>query len=61
MGLWDAASGRQLPGLPVPKSSPRLTWMNCLAFSPDSRTVAVGDGSGAIYLWEVSTGASGPS
>lgn len=30
------------------------TW--CVAFSPDSRTLAAGTATGAIYLWDVATG-----
>lgn len=54
--LWDPAAGKELLPLNLPKDTPEVGWLNCLAYSRDGRTLAAGGFSGAIYLWEVSTG-----
>jgi WD40 repeat protein len=46
--LWDVTSGKLSEG---------LGWHNggaiCLAFSPDGKTLATGDGAGVIRLWDI--------
>ncbi len=53
--LWEAATGRVLYPLRAPKDAPVSEGLEYPAFSPDGRTLASGDYSGAIYLWEVDT------
>jgi WD40 repeat protein len=50
--VWEVATGRELYHS-VRYSD--LEFVNCLAFSPDSQTLAVGIGS-RIHLWEAATG-----
>jgi WD40 repeat protein len=60
--LWDAASGKSLamvPAQPPPAPNvppPDTNVVTALAFSPDSKQVAVGGGSAAIYLFEAADG-----
>jgi RNA polymerase sigma factor (sigma-70 family) len=49
--LWDAATGKMLREL---KS--RQTWINALAFAPDSKTLATAEGDGAVRLWDPISG-----
>jgi WD40 repeat protein len=63
VSLWDVASGkleRRLPCLEDPagqkagqKDSGR---MHTMAFSPDGKTLATGNGRHALWLWDVQTG-----
>ncbi|MBV9122762.1 MAG: PD40 domain-containing protein, partial [Planctomycetes bacterium] len=48
--LWEAATGRQIRQIQVTENS-----IQCLNFSPDGRTLAVGWGD-KVGLWEVATG-----
>ncbi len=54
--LWDVASGRRLarlgggPALPV-----------TLSFSPDGKTLAVGDSAGGVFLWNVPDPSAAPT
>jgi WD40 repeat protein len=52
--LWDSQSGKQLRHFsgPPPSSTGSLS----LAFSPDGKTLACGDGDGVISFWDVETG-----
>jgi RNA polymerase sigma factor (sigma-70 family) len=49
--LWDAATGKKLREFP---GQHYQVWD--LAFSPDEKTLAVGNGDSQVRLWEVSTG-----
>jgi WD40 repeat protein len=60
VGLWDVATGRglheRLPGpAKVLKEGPPNIALS-VAFSPDGKTIASGDRSGAIYLWDAASG-----
>jgi RNA polymerase sigma factor (sigma-70 family) len=51
--LWDVHTGQDHPitlPLPRPASAGRI------AFSPGGRTLALGDSTGVIYLWELAAG-----
>ncbi|WP_187366017.1 WD40 repeat domain-containing serine/threonine protein kinase [Trebonia kvetii] len=50
--LWNAASGTQLRIVTNPGSKGALS----VAFSPDGKTLAVGDRNGKIYLWDAASG-----
>ena len=50
--LWNAASGAQLGLITNPGSKGALS----VAFSPDGKTLAVGDRNGRIYLWDAASG-----
>jgi WD40 repeat protein len=52
--LWDAATGKQLRHIPPPPCPINPYRVGALAFSPDGKTLAGGDG--VISLWEVGTG-----
>jgi HEAT repeats/WD domain, G-beta repeat len=54
--LWEVASGQVIRQIDRPQWA---TWMP-LAFSPDSRLLAFGDGDSTILLWDL-TGTSGDS
>jgi RNA polymerase sigma factor (sigma-70 family) len=63
--LWDLATGRKLrtfPGFDGGKDFKRPDWrgglvgIHALAFSPDGKTLAVGEGDRRISLWDVATG-----
>jgi RNA polymerase sigma factor (sigma-70 family) len=51
--LWDVATGRDRP---ITLSLPRPAYAGAMAFSPDGRTLALGDSTGVIYLWELAAG-----
>ncbi len=54
--LWDLTSFQELRTLAGhEKRYPRLPLLTSVAFSPDGKTVASGDGA-TIYLWDVATG-----
>lgn len=50
--LWNAASGRQEPGM-IAANDPNGVW--ALAFSPDRTTLALGDATGNVTLWSTAT------
>jgi len=50
--LWSLAQGKLLRTIPAPTKAPLYQ----VAFSPDGRTVATGDGQGSIALWDIETG-----
>jgi WD40 repeat protein len=60
--LWDAASGKSLATIPAQQPpqpnapAPDTNVVTALAFSPDSKQVAVGGSSSAIYLFEAADG-----
>jgi WD40 repeat protein/serine/threonine protein kinase len=49
--LWNLTSGRVLAALTGHEQA-----VTSMAFSPDGRTLATGDGGGSIKLWDVPTG-----
>ena len=51
VSLLDAATGKSLRVLTGP---PRAA--TCVAFSPDGKRLAAGDGRGTIVLWDIATG-----
>jgi WD40 repeat protein len=51
IALWDLATGRVLAVL-----KGHTVWVWTASFSPDGRTLASGDDSGAIKLWNVASG-----
>jgi WD40 repeat protein len=53
--FYNPATGKQLPTLRIPKDAPTNAWLNCLAVAPDGKTLAAGNTSGVIYLWEIGT------
>jgi WD40 repeat protein len=55
VNVWDAATGKKMPPFILAADAPAAGVMNCLAFSPDGKTLAAGSLSGVIYLWEVGT------
>jgi WD40 repeat protein len=55
VGLWQPATGKELPALRLPNEAPAAESLNWLAYSPDGRTLAAGGATGKIYLWEVNT------
>jgi serine/threonine protein kinase len=50
--LWNAANGTQVGSVSNPASKGALS----VAFSPDGKTLAVGDRNGRIYLWNAASG-----
>jgi sugar lactone lactonase YvrE len=50
--LWNVATGKLIATFADPSSQGALS----LVFSPDGKTLAVGDRDGAAYLWNVATG-----
>ena len=50
--LWNAANGTQVASVTNPASKGALS----VAFSPDGKTLAVGDRNGRIYLWNAASG-----
>jgi serine/threonine-protein kinase len=50
--LWNAATGTPLRLVTNPGSKGALS----VAFSPDGKTLAVGDRNGKIYLWDAASG-----
>jgi WD40 repeat protein/serine/threonine protein kinase/tetratricopeptide (TPR) repeat protein len=49
--LWDLATGEEVRRLPT---APAWCW--CVAWSPDGRRIATGDGDGRLKLWDPATG-----
>jgi serine/threonine protein kinase/Tol biopolymer transport system component len=49
--LWDVASGHLIATFTDPDDVTRT-----VAFSPDGKTLAAGDGNGVTYLWDVASG-----
>ena len=49
--VWDVASGRLLW-----KRRSKRGWVNTVAFSPDGKTLAAGDESGAVAIYEARSG-----
>jgi RNA polymerase sigma factor (sigma-70 family) len=60
--LWDVATGKELRTLPGvkghsgPKGALSSAAASSLAFSPDSKTLALGGSDGTIGLWDKSSG-----
>jgi WD40 repeat protein len=48
--VWDVATGKERP------IKPGSDWVGCLAFAPDSQTLAVASDHGQVQLWDVTTG-----
>lgn len=57
--LWDVASGAAVGAGPLPFSV-EVPPVGVLAFSPDGRTLGIGD-NGSFYLWSIDQQAAGPS
>ena len=53
--LWDAVSGRVI-GAPIETNPPQLGGAQSIAFSPDSKRIAVPGATGTVGLWDVTTG-----
>lgn len=55
--LWNVAAREQAAVLadPVSNSDDNPYGVTGAAFSPDGRTLAIGDSNGSTYLWDVST------
>jgi WD40 repeat protein len=49
--LWETATGK-----PHPWPAKHVGWVNALAFSPDSKTLATAEQDRVIRLWDVGTG-----
>jgi WD40 repeat protein len=49
--LWDLNTGKERATFQA-----RGSHVNCVAFSPDGKTLASGDVAGAVKLWDVATG-----
>ena len=60
--LWDVATGRELVSYEGHRRPAAITGFHpkgnvtALAFSPDGRRVATGDGFGVVKVWEAATG-----
>ena len=52
--LWEAGSGRLIAVIET--NPPQLGGAHSIAFSPDSRRIAVPGAAGAVGLWDVATG-----
>ena len=52
--LWETATGKHIRLLDSVEGE--INSLNCIAFSPDGRTLAVGLGAGGIELWNMTTG-----
>jgi RNA polymerase sigma factor (sigma-70 family) len=50
--VWEVATGRELPQVEPPKDSQ----VAGIAFTPDSRSLALDLGDGGVVLWELATG-----
>jgi WD40 repeat protein len=55
LSLWDAATGKKVRDMRA--GSIPIT-VESIAFSPDSRYVAAGEGGGLVCVWDVETGSS---
>lgn len=53
--VFDLATGREHVRFGIPESCP-LSSINCLAFSPDGRTLAAGAEDGTVVMWELASG-----
>jgi WD40 repeat protein len=49
--LWDPATGRAL----APLTMKFTDFVSSIAFSPDGQLVAIGDGIGVHYVWDVAS------
>jgi WD40 repeat protein len=47
--LWDVATGKELATL----KTHHMSWVWCVAYSPDGKTLASGDWNLTIILWLV--------
>ena len=60
VGIWHVASGKplheRLPGPPRVLGQGRQNIALSVAYSPDGKTIAAGDTSGAIYVWDAKSG-----
>lgn len=50
LGLWEAATGRQLVRVPQP------AWVTAVAFAPGGDVVATGHDDGGVRLWDAADG-----
>lgn len=56
--VWDARSGKRLHRWKTRESvrpCENRTSATCIAFSPDSRTIAIASSDGSVRLWDVAT------
>jgi WD40 repeat protein len=57
LSLWEPATGRPLHRLQVRLKEPARTFLSCAAYSPDGRTLAVGNyHDGRVCLFEAASG-----
>jgi WD40 repeat protein/energy-coupling factor transporter ATP-binding protein EcfA2 len=55
--VWDVGTGKVRGRFDLNKEIKEIIeTVNCFAFSPDSRTLAVGTDEGWVWLWDVTTG-----
>jgi hypothetical protein len=58
--FWDTGTGQELRRIDMaPRGAgppPEGLARGCMAFAPDGRSIATGDNSGVIHVWELTTG-----
>ena len=64
--VWEVAGGKKIKDLPLPpnpppKMPPDPVPVHSLAFSPDGKTLAIGDADGKIQLITLADGKNGPA
>jgi RNA polymerase sigma factor (sigma-70 family) len=54
--LWNLATGKELPSIPVTDEKNARRLPGALAFAPDGKQLAIAENSGTIRLWDIDAG-----